>query len=565
MIAPIYPEAGGSATVAPSPMTLSRWDTQSTLYAFSNKSTPYQKAFFHPGIGLWQFDSAGGWNLTASDAINTQIAAPQAAATMAQRWCASGSRSYVWAPWYGCGASVCEGIYNEIFDGISLRPGVMALTAEVGRKGGMVTRQCLLDGTPVTCSYVDPAAAQGNRSWASTSSSIPTPISAPFYVVNLGGREHRVWLAQDSGYGVTISANKPVTGNARSSLVWSTSTVFCDQTTGRGSCGPQARVAVTSWGNRSENPFGSLDGVTPGTSSLELGGWAIDPDTNNPISVHLYVDGTFREAVTANRSRPDLAPHVPGYGDQHGFTRTVDGLAPGSHEVCAFAINVGPFGNTHPPIGCATATVPQEPFGSFDTADASVDGVRIRGWVIDPDTTANVTIRTSVDGVYASSHVADKARPDVDAAYPGRGTNHGFDAVVASPPGIHTVCVRAVNLAAGSFNPRLGCRTVDVPNADPFGSLDQVSREGASVRVKGWAIDPNTASPISVHIYGNDSFKTAVVADASRPDVDAAFGKGAAHGFNTLIAAPPGPIKVCVFAINVGPGIHNSVLGCRSI
>ena len=79
MLTVIYPEAGASGEQSPSPMTLSRYDTQSGLYAFGDKNTPWQRAFWHPGVGLWAFDSAGGWNLTAVGAISTWTAAEQAA------------------------------------------------------------------------------------------------------------------------------------------------------------------------------------------------------------------------------------------------------------------------------------------------------------------------------------------------------------------------------------------------------------------------------------------------------------------------------------------------------
>src|SRR5690349_1568797 len=88
MVVPTLTESGAYTTPnqAPSPMTLSRWDTQSALWAFGDKGTPYQKAFWHPGVGMWQFDSAGGWNLTAATAINTWTSAEQAAKVMSSRY-----------------------------------------------------------------------------------------------------------------------------------------------------------------------------------------------------------------------------------------------------------------------------------------------------------------------------------------------------------------------------------------------------------------------------------------------------------------------------------------------
>src|SRR5215469_11428871 len=57
VLAPTFPETGATGSLAPSPMTLSRYDTASGLYAFGNPSTAYKNAFWNPGVGAWQFDS----------------------------------------------------------------------------------------------------------------------------------------------------------------------------------------------------------------------------------------------------------------------------------------------------------------------------------------------------------------------------------------------------------------------------------------------------------------------------------------------------------------------------
>ena len=145
MLTVIYPEAGASGEQSPSPMTLSRYDTQAGLYAFGDKATPWQRAFWHPGVGFWAFDSAGGWNLTAVGAISTWTAAEQAATVMSTRWCANPTRAYVWAPWHGCATtSKCEAIYNDIFDGAQLRN--ITVQPAVTRDGGMEARTCTLNG-----------------------------------------------------------------------------------------------------------------------------------------------------------------------------------------------------------------------------------------------------------------------------------------------------------------------------------------------------------------------------------------------------------------------------------
>ncbi|MBX3287147.1 MAG: hypothetical protein KF703_17500, partial [Actinobacteria bacterium] len=74
VVSPIFKESSAATrpTSAPSPMTLSRYDewngVMSTttnvsanygLYAFRDPYTAYTRAYWHPGIGIFQYDSAG--------------------------------------------------------------------------------------------------------------------------------------------------------------------------------------------------------------------------------------------------------------------------------------------------------------------------------------------------------------------------------------------------------------------------------------------------------------------------------------------------------------------------
>ena len=53
----------------------------------------------------------------------------------------------------------------------------------------------------------------------------------------------------------------------------------------------------------------------------------------------------------------------------------------------------------------------------------------------------------------------------------------------------------------------------------------------------------------------------------ARPDVEAALsGSGPSTGFSARFAGiPPGTYPVCAYAINVGPGTTNPLLGCRTV
>jgi hypothetical protein len=88
--------------------------------------------------------------------------------------------------------------------------------------------------------------------------------------------------------------------------------------------------------------------------------------------------------------------------------------------------------------------------------------------------------------------------------------------------------------------------------------------DGDGVVFSGWALDPDTAASIPVHLYV-DSVGTAITADAERTDIANAYpGYGAAHGFSGRVAAAAGGHTVCAYAINNGRGGH-ALLGCRQV
>ena len=252
MLAPSWPETGASGTLSPSPMTLSRWDNQSSLYAFGNPGTPYRRAFWHPGVGLWQYDSAGlGAPYTASQRIDLRVVARAMASEISARYCrASGQPGdrleYAWAPWHGCNDGRCLLIFAEIYANGSLRN--VNRDAAVTNTGGMQARTCRGPGVAGTfpCWRVDPRRAEGYGAggvgWASTSSGAPAPLTAPFYTYAAGGYEYRHWLRADTGYASGMWARRPLGQNARNSLQWAGGESLCDVTTGSGACCPQLPV-----------------------------------------------------------------------------------------------------------------------------------------------------------------------------------------------------------------------------------------------------------------------------------------------------------------------------------
>lgn len=99
-------------------------------------------------------------------------------------------------------------------------------------------------------------------------------------------------------------------------------------------------------------PFGHLDAVSREADGLHARGWAIDPDTEAAIDVHLYVDDRLGASGRASIVRRDVATNVPGYGPAHGF----DVIVPDGSMLCAYGINVGAGVNSL--LGCAQAPPP---------------------------------------------------------------------------------------------------------------------------------------------------------------------------------------------------------------
>jgi uncharacterized delta-60 repeat protein len=210
-----------------------------------------------------------------------------------------------------------------------------------------------------------------------------------------------------------------------------------------------ARVAVVP-----SDPFGSLDTVGRRPGGVLVAGWAIDNDIAGPVTVHVYVDGTVRQALTANQLRADVGAVFGGTGDRHGFEGVLP-MGPGSHNVCVLAANQGLGTNQF--LGCKNVSVAFDPFGSFDHTTFGPGGVVVWGWTIDPDVAGPVTVYVYSDGLFFGATTANTHRDGLDGILPGYGPNHGFEARFPGiPAGVHTICTFAINQAAGSHS-LLGC------------------------------------------------------------------------------------------------------------
>jgi hypothetical protein len=170
--------------------------------------------------------------------------------------------------------------------------------------------------------------------------------------------------------------------------------------------------------------------------------------------------------------------------------------------------------------------------------------------------------RVYVDGIGVAWFTANTSRPDVGAAYPVYGNGHGYDFRIPTTLGTHHVCVYAINHGPGD-NPLLGCRTITI-TGNPFGALDSVTPSLNRLRVRGWAIDPDTSTPIQVAVYLDGKGLAWFPANRIRFDVAAAYPDYRNdHGYDFTIPAPSGTHRVCIYGINLGPG-NNALLACHN-
>ena len=229
------------------------------------------------------------------------------------------------------------------------------------------------------------------------------------------------------------------------------------------------------------NPQGAITSLARTPGGLRLTGWTLDPNVTTPISAHIYVDSVLK-SIVASSPVPGVGTAYPYYGPNHGFVIALT-VALGTHRVCAYGMNVGP-GTSNTQLGCISTTLSSSPFGSVESIRrTSATTMSIGGWAIDPDSTAPISARVTVDAVDIGAVLANLPRLDVARVYPAYGPGHGFTLSLPLDGKQHTACVRYVNVGAGAD--RL-LRCVVIPNKD-------ATIPGLPTNVRAW---PGNASGV---------------------------------------------------------------------
>lgn len=304
-----------------------------------------------------------------------------------------------------------------------------------------------------------------------------------------------------------------------------------------------------------DSPRGAVDSAAKSAGKLRVAGWTFDTDApTTPLNIDLKVDGTVHPVV-ANLARTDIGAKYPSAGANHGYVQTY-ALAEGSHTVCVTAHNIGYGANTNFP--CRTAVLNFTPAAAITTLTATATGARVSGWASDPDTSAAIAVNISVDGHLTRTMTASGA----GSTHAG----HNFAAALTLKSGSHNVCVVGVNTVYGTHNSPAACRSITLA-LKPIGKFESLTRATGSgnLAIKGWALDPDTTSPLSILITIGGKTFTPLTAGAARPDIAALYpAYGANHGIASVVAANEAEHTVCLTAVNVGGGSRLD-LGCKLI
>ncbi|OII38471.1 hypothetical protein BIU98_13595 [Curtobacterium sp. MMLR14_010] len=307
---------------------------------------------------------------------------------------------------------------------------------------------------------------------------------------------------------------------------------------------------------------GNLDAVTATYNAITVSGWALDTTTTASTRVVVTVAGAST-SIAANATRADVGSAY-GLGSKHGFSRTISAHS-GTQQVCVVAKSAN--GKTSADLGCKTVTIADgSPFGTLDSATANQGGtLSVRGWAIDPETASSIGVRVYVDGKYVTRVAANQARSDVAAAYPKSGAAHGYATTFAATAGSHQICVRGVNVKAGSDKQVGSCKRLTVAGSNPVGAITAIATTSSSIRVQGWAIDGDRLDPIAVWV-SIDGQRHGIMADRARQSVATTYPAwGASHGFSGTWKASIGKHEVCVTARNVGAGTGDVSVGCKTV
>lgn len=309
------------------------------------------------------------------------------------------------------------------------------------------------------------------------------------------------------------------------------------------------------------SPVGEMKEMWGVPGAVRMWGWALDPDTPDPIVLHVLINGRWA-VVNANTENQAVGAAYPGHGPNHGFGASIP-ADPGVNNVCVWAKNVGAGSDLK--LACQNVTVPNgDPSGQVKELWGTPGSISAWGWAADPETSDPIDLHVRVDGTQWHVVRANSPYPAMPSPMPGVGLDHGFGMRLPATPGTHEVCMWAKNIGTGSDR-LLACQNVVVPSGDPVGEVKELWGTPGAVRMWGWAADPKTSDPIDLHVRIDGTQWYVVRADSPYSAMPQLLpGVGLNHGFGAVLATTPGRHEVCVWAKNSGIG-NDRFLGCSTV
>lgn len=305
--------------------------------------------------------------------------------------------------------------------------------------------------------------------------------------------------------------------------------------------------------NPGSAPIGHLDSITTSGNKVTITGWAYDRDKpTESLGIVVYQDGERILSAPSTITRGDVnsAYHITG---AHGFTISLTATA-GTHTYRVYALNVG-GGVGNPLLGARSVAVRAAavaPSGKLESVSASGNTVRLRGWVYDPDNpAAEIAVAVYEDGHGLHWYPTGVSRPDVETGYGVKG-KHGFDITLTAGKGVHTFTVHPMGLGGGTSELALGSKTVAVDQTGPIGRVEDVQVLGNTVKLTGWAADPDQpAAAVAVTVFEDG-------AALSRHTTEGSEGQ-----FEITLQRSPGPHTYTVYAAN--PDAPDSMIGGATV
>lgn len=248
------------------------------------------------------------------------------------------------------------------------------------------------------------------------------------------------------------------------------------------------------------DPRGNFEKAAVSAAGIELKAWGLDPDTTDPVTMRISVNGKAREVV-ADTVREDLGRAFPSHGSDHALATTIE-TVPGMHRVCLTVLNVGAGADTD--LGCRVVRVPAAAPAPVAPAPAPAPAAPVAPAPVEQEAQAVQQARQEV--TESASRSAQRAgvgiRPDASNTGVPVGTSltrHNGDLVITRAGtvidglDVHgTISVRADDVVIKNTRVRGKAATYNTP-------LISMNKGNRNLVVMDTEIAPDNPSP---YLYG---------------------------------------------------------------